>query len=400
MDISRLPQFRTTLLVTLGAGIVGSALFLLAPPEGENFREAAERIVRICADEAYRPTCYDREIPKLATSLDMEDIFAITRLVQEKDRGYSYCHVLGHEIAAKEVQKNLSEWKTVAARCPTDMCSNGCIHGAFQERFRAETLPAHEAQKLVPEFSQLCEARPGFAPSGITQTSCYHALGHLLMYVTGGDSPTAADLCGQVAQKGGGRDYTRVCYDGVFMQTFQPLEPEDIALVKGKQPSSTAEATMFCDAYQGEMRAACLTESWPLAADLIRTPQGSYAFCSAQDVPYRERCLRSMYYIVMAQFGFDLSRMDEYCAAAPSEVRGLCYANAATRLIETDLRNIPETVAFCAKAEARGEGGACYEEIASHAEFYVPSRSPAFATLCSSLPSPWSEQCYASSSVR
>jgi hypothetical protein len=389
---------RTALLVVIGLGIMASALLLYGPSESKRFAEAAKRIVSICSEEAYRPTCYDRELPKLAALLDMEDIFSVTKLVQAQDRGYSYCHVLGHEVAAREVQKDPSQWKTVAARCPTDMCSNGCIHGAFQERFRAETLSVEEAQKLVPEFAQLCEARPGFTPNGITQASCYHALGHLLMYVTNGDSPTSVNLCGQVARKGGGRDYTRVCYDGVFMQTFQPLEPEDIALVKGKQPPSFAEAKLFCGAYDGEVRAACMTESWPLSVDLIRTSKGSYAFCSEQDVPYRERCLRSMYYIVMAQVGFDLARMDEYCAATPSDVRGLCYANAATRLIETDIRNISETVAFCARADVRGEGNACYGELASHAEFYVAAGSPAFNTLCGSLPSFWSEQCYASSS--
>ena len=102
---------------------------------------AAETIIATCAQESYAPSCYDKEIPKLMDEgYSMEQAFAVTQ-VARKDPSYQYCHVLGHYLAAKETQKDPENWKDVIARIPLGMCSNGAIHGAFQERFRAESLP-------------------------------------------------------------------------------------------------------------------------------------------------------------------------------------------------------------------------------------------------------------------
>ena len=54
------------------------------------FEKHATAILKICEKETYHPACYDREIPKLMDKgLSMEDAFAVTRLIQEKDN-YPY----------------------------------------------------------------------------------------------------------------------------------------------------------------------------------------------------------------------------------------------------------------------------------------------------------------------
>ena len=64
---------------------------------------AAETII---TQESYAPS-QDKEILKLMDEgYSMEQAFAVTQVVQEKDPSYQYCHVLGHYLAAKETQKD------------------------------------------------------------------------------------------------------------------------------------------------------------------------------------------------------------------------------------------------------------------------------------------------------
>ncbi len=352
--------------------------------------EAATRVIQTCAEEPHRPSCYDREIPRLGLSL--EEVFILTRIVQERDDSYQYCHVLGHEAAAREVRKDPLRWKEVAYRCPTDVCSNGCIHGAFQERFRADTMPAEEIWKHEPEFGALCESGPVWDPTGITQASCYHALGHLMMYISAGDIPLSLDLCRSGALKDDGRDYTQVCFDGVFMQIFQPLEPEDFALVKGKQP--TAEnVSVFCGKYEGMAKASCLSESWPLFREEVYTPEGAMEFCAKGELEYQERCRDSIFYVVTAMFNLDSKKMLGYCSALPVGVRGQCFADVATRMIETDERNIEKAVSFCREASLVGEGDACFAKLVKFSTFTFHAGSSAHLKLCGMLPDIWKKNC-------
>jgi len=100
----------------------------------------ADDVLAKCQSETYSPGCYDREIPKLMDYISMEDAFKVTSIVQGEDKTYTYCHVLGHKLAAREIDKDPSKWKEVVTRCPSGICSNGCIHGGFQEKFRSETF--------------------------------------------------------------------------------------------------------------------------------------------------------------------------------------------------------------------------------------------------------------------
>jgi hypothetical protein len=202
------------------------------PVSSSQISELAKQMVDRCKTSKFTQTCYDKEIPKLMdnpTNLSMENAFAVTRIVQDIDKSFPYCHVLGHELSAKEVNKDPSKWKDVVSRCPSGTCSNGCIHGGFQEKFRAESLTDAQVQQVLPDLKTICEDRDNWHPTGLEQASCYHALGHLTMYLTRADTTKSSSLCNTIAQKSDGRDFRHLCYDGVFMQIYQPLEPEDFS---------------------------------------------------------------------------------------------------------------------------------------------------------------------------
>lgn len=366
----------------------------VVPPTSVSLREYVQKIIAECSQEGYRPACYDKEIPKLMDFLSMEDAFKVTWLIQEQDRSYQYCHILGHNLSAREIQKDPSRWKDVVSRCPSGMCSNGCIHGGFQERFRAERFSDAQLLAVKPDLTDLCEERGNWHPTGLEQASCYHALGHLTMYLTGADLRKSIALCEAVARKSDGRDFTQLCFDGVFMQIFQPLEPEDFALVKGKQPVKE-QIPAYCGAFESKKKASCLSESWPLFWEEIKKPEGLVKFCFMTEAKERSRCFSALFYVLTAQFNFDLEKIADYCTGLPSEIRGQCFANAASRMIETDYRNIEQSTRLCVIALPLDPEQKCFQELVQYASYNFHAGSKEFLHLCNGLPDHWKTKCFA-----
>ena len=132
----------------------------------------------------------------------------------------------------QEVARDPENWMDVIARGPADgLCSNGFIHGAAVARFSKEVLSSEEIKETIPDLQIACETREGFDPTGLDQAICYHGIGHVLVHLTEADLDSSLKICEEVALKSDGRDFRQVCNEGVFMQIFQPLEPEDFALL-------------------------------------------------------------------------------------------------------------------------------------------------------------------------
>jgi len=359
------------------------------------FEKYAAEILDKCSSQSHRPSCYDREVPKLLGDISMEEAFEVTRFIQEKDQGYFYCHVLGHNLSAKETAKNPEKWKDVVARCPSNVCSNGCIHGAFQERFRAEALPDATIEELKPELAGICEKREGWNPTNMERATCYHALGHLTMYMTDANIEKSTGLCEEITALGGSKQLAPICFDGVFMQIFQPLEPEDFALIEGKQPTKE-ELPSFCQEFEGQRKGSCWNEGWPLFRGQIMTPEGVVEFCSTLKEPFlQDRCYTAMFYVVPAQLQLDEGRMKHYCSGLPDPQRSQCFANGASRLIETDAKLIEQSASMCEYAANFGAEEQCYQELLFYSTYNFHVGSEDFLALCSALPQMWKSKCLA-----
>lgn len=361
----------------------------------KSIEQYANEVLEKCASSSHHQSCYDKEIPLLMdkpASLTMEQAFEVTREVQAKDSSFPYCHVLGHNLSAKEVRKDPSRWKEVVTRCPSGLCSNGCIHGGFQEKFRAESFSDEQIRQVKPDLLDLCEKRGKWNPTGLEQASCYHALGHLTMYLTSADINKSIKLCEEIAVKVDGRNFLQVCLDGSFMQIYQPLEPEDFALIKGKEVSKD-KVDSFCAGFWGHAKASCLSESWPLyRQDLINNPNELVKFCSKEAKDAQSRCFEGLFYVLTAQFNFDLSKIQNYCLKLPSDVQKRCYANAASRMIETDYRNISKSVDLCQSAPINSQS-ACFDELLKYSTYNFHAGSSQFYSLCNGLPQPWKTKC-------
>jgi len=376
--------------------IGGAKMVGLAPAHSiDLLGSLADDAVARCKGVADLQTCYDNELVKTMDRVSMEDAFKVTQLVQRLDSAYAYCHVLGHKLAAKETAKDPSGWKTVIARCPSGVCSNGCIHGAFQERFRTDSFTSEELMQHRSELDDVCEPRMNWSPTGLEQASCYHALGHLLMYITDADIHKSVELCEQIAgAHARTRDFRQLCFDGAFMQIFQPLENSDFVLIKGKVPTAK-DMSKFCSPFKGAQREPCWAESWPLVREQILTPEGLSRFCEDDILSKadRNRCFTGMFYVVTAQFQLDSNRMLNFCKEIAPTYRGRCYANAASRMIETDYVNIEKAVKLCASAVDDASKDECFAELVQYSTYDFKPGAPEQTRLCSLLPAQWRQSC-------
>ena len=375
--------------------IIIEGLVLYSEKSGENINinNYAQKVITICSKAGYRPACYDKEIPKLMDSISMEDAFKVTKIIQNIDKGYTYCHVLGHELSAREVDKDPSKWKDVIARVPSGICSNGGIHGAFQERFRADSFTPEQIEQIKPDFMGICEKRVGWNPTGLEQGSCYHALGHLTMYVTSAEIKRALSLCDDLTTKAGLGSWVHLCYDGAFMQIFQPLEPEDFALIKGKEVNRQQHKS-FCSQFSGQERGSCISEGWPLyLSDIKKGPEGLVNFCNMEQDSEIDRCYESMMYVITAQFGLNPDKVINYCPGLPTKRIGMCFASAASRMMEVDYGNINQAVELCQSASIYDKNDTCFSQLANYSSYNLGKGSPEFNTLCQELPEKWKNVC-------
>lgn len=394
---------RTAIIASIGIGIIAAlsmGSFMSSPSDvlvkTTVDESIAESIIERCADEGYKPTCYDTEIPKLMDEgYSMEQAFEVTKLVQELDPSYQYCHVLGHYLSAKETQKDPENWKEVIARTPLGVCSNGAIHGAFQERFRASSLEPAAQEVMISELKDICEPRPDWQATGMGVATCKHALGHLTMYATDGDIDGSIAMCDRLLDGKNTIMDRQLCYDGAFMQIFQPLEPEDFALIQGKEVETMEEAEEFCSGFDQKYRVSCIGESWPLYRSLTSQPENVMASCKQlpEDSADFLRCMSGTFYVAMAQSNLSVEWAGDFCSRVPSSVSGLCFANSATRLIETDSRNVARSLEVCALAQAAGQGDACYRDLVRYSGFVFKQTDPEFFELCNGLPADYKSQC-------
>ncbi|MBI3577151.1 hypothetical protein HY086_03895 [Candidatus Gottesmanbacteria bacterium] len=369
-------------------------------PLGNSFSHYATEIFTRCANRQFTPACYDEEIPKLMdrpTNLTMEETFEVTRLIQKKDSKYLYCHVLAHSLSYKETGKDLTKWKDVVARCPTTMCNNGCQHGALMRRFNSETLTDAEITKVTPDLANVCEPRGKWHPVEVERSMCYHALGHLNMFVTGADVKKSVGLCQNVGTKPDGRNYIQTCTEGTLMTIYQPLEAEDRALVKGIVPTKESMAS-FCKQFMGEAYHACHRESWPLFVDQVHRPDGLVAFCSyTDDMSEQRKCYATALNIITVYLVIGnenkTDKISDFCRALPGDFGNLCFASAARRMVQIDPKLITGALAICVKAAHYQLGDQCFNELIRFSSLTYHKGSEDIGRYCGTFPGAWREKC-------
>ena len=357
----------------------------------------AEHIYSECSIAPYRPTCYERSVNNFLGQLQPLEAMDVIRHLRSLDDEYIYCHTAAHIVGEYAVGIDPDNWLDVVASGPSDnMCSFGFEHGAVLGKFNSEYLAGEAFDQAVSELAFACEDRANFFPSELQRAMCYHGIGHVLVHISGAQIESALAGCNTLARKPDGRDYTRVCYEGVFMQLFQPLEPEDYALINRLEMEPSPENIVaFCNKYAAspDMYGVCWREAWPLVlqgewgmSELVQHCQ----LLSSEDEQYY--CFNTGFTIhARHTLGNDAVSIN-FCSAAPKFYQGMCMTIAAMAYIEEDVQLFDAALTFCQSTDSESLRADCLSGLASVIEFMF--RDPVSHQVhCQKIPEQYRDGC-------
>ncbi|MCE9541470.1 hypothetical protein K8R03_02825 [Candidatus Kaiserbacteria bacterium] len=378
--------------------LAGVAAFpSLLPTHFESDNAVAHREVAACkaaTTEAQKEICYQKNVPTLMDAgLSMERTFSVVRLIQQLDPGYQSCHVLAHLVTSKEVARDPSKWKDVVVRSPMGICGSGAVHGAFQERFRLESLGTVSVDEMKGMLAGVCDPRGAWNPTLLDRSSCMHGMGHLFLYVTQADVKKSVALCAAIA-KLPDYDFRQTCYEGVFMQLYQPLEPEDEVLVHEVGPLAK-NTKKFCSQFTGLVYNTCVKESWPDVPGSSTDPHIMEALCNlSSDRSAELYCASAIIYPVIETLHYDVPKIEEFCRGiVDPDFRNSCWARTASKFVWADWKNVAKAVGICNDAPQEAKQS-CWMELVTYAEQGMPQGSVEAKTLCDAIPDEWHDSCY------
>lgn len=392
----RILPYKVTYLIIAAAVVAVAYGAIHIGGEGDTPIAAAKRIVAECATmQGDHEPCYESAVPALYPSMSMPQLFDIVRTIRTLDPKYQFCHVLAHKLGERAIADDPNAWLQAIPMNPTDgLCSNGFIHGVIVGRFDNAVLDDATIDAYTPDFARACEPHDGWQPSALDQAMCYHGMGHLFDFITNAKIPKALALCQTVAQSDTG-DFRQVCLEGVFMQFYQPLEPEDYALVDKLSVKLTKDTVRsFCNSFSGpEVRGACLRESWPLFKEGIQSGLGVTDFCSGQPNTIEERhCYESVSSIVGRVWLGKPTASASTCDNFPAKWQSLCYAFSAQAVLEENRNDAPGALAVC-ELGVPVVGTSCVEALVDRARFIFGNDDAARRSFCAHVPDFLKEKC-------
>lgn len=387
--------FSVILLLTGYYLIKTSPLFIsrLSPPP--DLTRLAQQIMAECKNTKVHQYCYEKKIPLLMDSpyyLNMQQGFEVMTKIQEQDETYGYCHVTAHYLSEREVRNNPENWKSVITKCPANSCSNGCVHGVFMEKFNAERFSPNELDTISQELNSVCQKNELWEPSRSESSGCFHALGHTAMYLSDADINLSLNFCDKLTSHNNGSSFVYSCYQGVFMQIFQPLEAEDKALVKNIRPTKE-EIPQFCKPYKELPRFACYSESWPYFYPGLKNPKDLANFCRFFEDKDKHYCYRAVLDTLTSNTQLDIDFMQNYCSQLTSPTPGDCMGYVAIRLMHVSDQFQDRAIDACKRIEELDPKGECYQTLISSGHVYMKNPVTDRENFCKQFPESWQEKC-------
>jgi hypothetical protein len=147
------------------------------------------------------------------------------------------CHAIAHDLGHQALQLvGGKPGKALTVR--NDVCGGGFTHGVIEDALGASTDPAHDLLRIC-------------APK--QDGSCFHGVGHGVMFATGLDVSKSLDLCDLAP-----RAILSVrCGEGVFMQLFSADVAGGHAAGKGASPETVETAASTCAGIRMPYAGAC-----------------------------------------------------------------------------------------------------------------------------------------------
>ncbi len=377
------------LLVTALTVCVFAGIYAFVPHSTEAI---ARSIVTECASGESQ-SCYEHVVPKLYPRLSVTQIFDVIREIRRIDPGYQMCHAVAHRIGELVVEQHPDTWFTQLSKGPSDgMCSNGYMHGVMVGRFDNFSLTEAELTKIIPDFRNACVARDDWSPTPLDRGICYHGLGHLYVITTKADLHASIKLC-EATAKNESEDFFKICAEGVFMQIYQPLDPEDFELIRLlKNPPTKETYRAFCAQYADPVvEGACLREAWPFFRDAVLAGTAVETLCANQPNDTElTNCIGTLATITGRLLLDTPDRVITSCMAFPEELRHVCFRTSAQAVVEEDRAQGAKAIALCQRAGAYADQ--CLSHLAARAGF-IFSQTPKRSQFCDEFPYEYRAAC-------
>ena len=187
------------------------------------------------------------------------------------------CHAIAHDLGHAALTAAGGEVATVL-NDRDDVCGGGFTHGAIEQALGASTRPERDLLRIC------APAQDG---------SCWHGVGHGLMFATGMDVTRSTTLCDRAP-----RPVLAIrCGEGVFMQRFSgdAAAGHLVTAPVGYRTPSLATAARECAAVRSPYGASC----WFYAPTLwlAEHPEdfaGALRWCEAQVSAGRSMCTKGL----------------------------------------------------------------------------------------------------------
>ena len=263
------------------------------------------------------------------------------------------CHKIAHAVgeAAFRAVGDIEE----ALRLATNACSGGYYHGVMKGFFGDKIdhgVVGREVESVCASF--------GYHTNGAV--SCFHGLGHALMYATGNDLPSVLTACDRAANNDEWR--RSHCYDGAFMaNAFSPFSGSIYGSERPSKYLSEDDLLYPCDAVAPPYRLICYFRHVPLRV-LTLSPERLSLGEIATHIP--EEFATAFWFGIGRETDIlmrgNWERIVGFCAALPRAARGPCFGGAALHMVAAASGTAGRYTlpyAFCASLPDDADSAAC-----------------------------------------
>lgn len=248
---------------------------------------------------------------------DPNSIFTIVDAIQSNPALSLNCHDIAHDIGHRAYELfGFSEAMTfsnpnhVKHALVQYICAGGYMHGIVEE------LSLHQPTfKTHPD--PICEAVPAS-----DRASCFHGVGHALMFANSRDVSTSLDDCRGIEQS----TDTHRCFEGVWMELFwgntEHTGPDALGWDLDKPLAP-------CTATQADAKPACFIYStFGYLRTHVKDYAGAVTMCTQSDLDETdtEFCLKGLGITMMSKFkGQHLEGSEIYVNGLAAEKKQAFY---------------------------------------------------------------------------
>lgn len=322
----------------------------------DKYQANAESIIKRCKEELSWRDCYGEQLGRLSGRIGLPESLKVLDAIMVKDARANDCHLISHQIAAAEINKDPDNWLSMFKYVDQDMCMGGYIHGAVEGKKLFDSSMMID-ETTIPEICNSIQEVTG----NKNIDPCAHVMGHILLVENGADLKKASAVCDKLP----GRAMQSYCNNGMFMEN---ITRENLVTHGFNEQFFMTDANAEivqnkCEEFLGLARTSCWRELAHMYVDLANEDlKAIWSLCSrSPDENNRDECYMHSFNSVLPAVNFDSKNLPELCERLDVKKRGRCYSWAVTSLILSSKNLAYRAIQVCETSGDFKEG--CYRVL-------------------------------------